>query len=449
MSGQRRSYSAIFKLTVCDYAERESNRDASRMFGIDEKNVRNWRKMKHVLQNMNSRQMARRKGQCKWPDLERQLKDWVTQQRLRKERVTTVHIKLKAKLLAGEQGIVDFTGSSGWLQKFLKRSGLSMRVRTTAVQPLPNDWEEKVAGFLAYVEMKKAKVKRENFINMDEVPCCFDLPVSGTVDLRSSDDVAIETNEAEKCRFTVLCAVSAAGEKLKPMVIFKQKTPLKVDFPSGLVARANQKGWVNGKIMEEWMNEIWKKKKSWFFNKPKPDECLLVYDACRAHLTDDVKMAALKYTQLAVIPGGLTKKLQPLDLTVRKSFKDILREFWDARMSNEKNIGLAGGGEHKLAYYETVCKLVMKAWNEIPDIVIKNGFKKGMLETYTEDELPGDEVETDDSHSRSQSSMRCESKDSDAISDTATTEPPVISEDEDEEYNSEFDGWESSCSDEM
>ena len=32
---------------------------------------------------------------------------------------------------------------------------------------------------------------------------------------------------------------------------------------------------------------------------------------------------------MAVIPGGLTKKLQPLDIAVNKPFKDQLRAKWE------------------------------------------------------------------------------------------------------------------------
>ena len=32
---------------------------------------------------------------------------------------------------------------------------------------------------------------------------------------------------------------------------------------------------------------------------------------------------------MAVIPGGLTKKLQPLDIAVNKTFKDQLRAKWE------------------------------------------------------------------------------------------------------------------------
>ena len=56
------------------------------------------------------------------------------------------------------------------------------------------------------------------------------------------------------------------------------------------------------------------------------EQSLLVWDSFRAHLTDDVK-AALKQRKIdvAVIPGGLTPVLQPLDKCLNKPFKDSIQ----------------------------------------------------------------------------------------------------------------------------
>jgi hypothetical protein len=64
-----------------------------------------------------------------------------------------------------------------------------------------------------------------------------------------------------------------------------------------------------------------------FFN-PKS---LLMLDSCRAHITPEIKTTINKYSKMAIILGGLTKKLQPLDIAVNKPFKDQLqakRENW-------------------------------------------------------------------------------------------------------------------------
>jgi hypothetical protein len=43
-------------------------------------------------------------------------------------------------------------------------------------------------------------------------------------------------------------------------------------------------------------------------------------------------MVSEHYSKLAIIPGRLTKKIQPLDLSVNKSFKSKLRSTWERWM---------------------------------------------------------------------------------------------------------------------
>jgi hypothetical protein len=62
-----------------------------------------------------------------------------------------------------------------------------------------------------------------------------------------------------------------------------------------------------------------------FFNL----KSLLMLDSCRAHVTPEIKTIVNKYSKMGVIPGSLTKKLQPLDITVNKPFKDQLRAKWE------------------------------------------------------------------------------------------------------------------------
>jgi hypothetical protein len=52
-------------------------------------------------------------------------------------------------------------------------------------------------------------------------------------------------------------------------------------------------------------------------------------DSCRVHITPEIKIIVNRYSKMAVILGGLTKKLQPLDITVNNPFKDQLRAKWE------------------------------------------------------------------------------------------------------------------------
>jgi len=55
-------------------------------------------------------------------------------------------------------------------------------------------------------------------------------------------------------------------------------------------------------------------------------QSLLVLDSFSAHLVNSVKRRfGEKNTNLAVIPGGLTSRLQLLDVSVNKSFKTKVR----------------------------------------------------------------------------------------------------------------------------
>ena len=49
VSARKRSYDMAFKLKVVACAEGESNRGAARRFGVDEKRVREWQKLKTEL----------------------------------------------------------------------------------------------------------------------------------------------------------------------------------------------------------------------------------------------------------------------------------------------------------------------------------------------------------------------------------------------------------------
>lgn len=55
----------------------------------------------------------------------------------------------------------------------------------------------------------------------------------------------------------------------------------------------------------------------------------------KAHLLDSLKNACRKSSAtIAVIPGSLTEKLQPLDIAVSKSFKSEMRKNWKNWMAN-------------------------------------------------------------------------------------------------------------------
>ena len=122
----------------------------------------------------------------------------------------------------------------------------------------------------------------------------------------------------EKSNFTVVLGCMADGTKLPPVIIFKLKNVPREEFPEGVIIRANAKGWMNEDEMGWWIENVWTQRA----RRTSNPKSLLVLDAFSAHRTDTVKRRIdRKNTDIAIIPGGLTSRLQSLDVSMNKSFK--------------------------------------------------------------------------------------------------------------------------------
>ncbi|KAL3867384.1 hypothetical protein ACJMK2_044592 [Sinanodonta woodiana] len=116
---KRKSYTADFKLDVIKFANGRSNKAAGREFGCSENNVRDWRLDEEEIKKMNPRKRARRGKNARWPNLEENLANWVLSHRDSNRAVSTIAIKLKARIIATEMKITDFGGCANWLFKFM------------------------------------------------------------------------------------------------------------------------------------------------------------------------------------------------------------------------------------------------------------------------------------------------------------------------------------------
>ena len=65
-------------------------------------------------------------------------------------------------------------------------------------------------------------------------------------------------------------------------------------------------------------------------------------------------------SQIAVIPGGLTCQLQPLDVSVNKSFKQKVRERWN-KWIGDPHHDLTTSGRMKRPSISEVCEWVKKS----------------------------------------------------------------------------------------
>ena len=117
---------------------------------------------------------------------------------------------------------------------------------------------------------------------------------------------------------TILMCGSAAGHYIPPLIIFprvRMNDKLKTGAPPGTIFETSPKGWINKDIFFRWLD---------FFIKsiPKARPVLLIYDGHSSHISIEVIEKARKNDiHLLCLPSHGTHILQPLDISVMRSFK--------------------------------------------------------------------------------------------------------------------------------
>lgn len=370
----RASYTARFKLHVVMYAVDHGNRAAGKHFKVDESCVRRWRSQREKLKLTPKDKRANRYRLPAYPELEKDLTDWLSEKRKSGVAVSINVIRLKALSIAQNTNIKDFKASVRWCNAFLERHGFSIRRRTTVAQKLPQDYEDKLISFQRFIIAKRKQHNYElRYIgNADQTPMTFDIVSNSTVDKKGSKTVSILTTGHEKDRFTVMLACLGDGTKLPPYVVFKRKTlPKKITFPNGVIVRCQEKGWMDEAMIKDWLKTVWSK-----VGGLRKTKSLLVWDSFRAHLSQATKRIVTSLnTETAVIPGGMTGMLQPLDVCINKPFKDRMRKKWHDWMLEGEHT-LTPTGRTRKADLNIICKWIIESWNDIPSELVSKSFRK-------------------------------------------------------------------------
>ena len=135
---------------------------------------------------------------------------------------------------------------------------------------------------------------------------------------------------------------------------------------------------------------------SYLFATESSQRSLLVWDSFQAHLTESVKAdLQRRKIDVAVIPGGLTPVLQPLDKCLNKPFKDNMRrKYLNWMMTGPFEYTPAG--KKKAPSKNLVLCWVKQSWEEIPEEMcgISNALDGTEDNAIYDDEMP--EVADDD-----------------------------------------------------
>jgi DDE superfamily endonuclease len=235
----------------------------------------------------------------------------------------------------------DIVASNKWVQGFMKRRGLRMRLRTTdkevsteRIQTIAREYRNKHAALFA-------THSHALLFNMDETPIYLDAPGNRTVDRVGAKTVEIGTTKHEKDRVTMVICVSAAGAKVDALIIhrcyekvnkkksnkkkkktnnlFQKHIPLN-DGQITLWISYSPKAYMNHVIMAKWIKHIYTAHIT--SAGQDPHNSILFMDNMGSHDTEEIEaLFTDQKLRTMLFPPNTTPLLQPLDHTINASLK--------------------------------------------------------------------------------------------------------------------------------
>ncbi|GBN08461.1 Tigger transposable element-derived protein 6 [Araneus ventricosus] len=157
----------------------------------------------------------------KYVNINEAVLEWFKTVRAKKILVSGSMIQHKAKELADALGIENFSARNGWLDRFRIRNNITFRSLSDEAAYLDpgscEDWQKRLQLLLAGYD-------DEDIFNMDETALFFRaLPNKSMIQKYEE----ARGGKIPKERLIICFCVSAAGEKEKPLVIWRCQTNLK------------------------------------------------------------------------------------------------------------------------------------------------------------------------------------------------------------------------------
>jgi 4-hydroxybenzoate polyprenyltransferase len=165
---------------------------------------------------------------------------------------------------------------------------------------------------------------------MDEAGIMEGFGINGLVVGRAGSKKAMAKSPDSRIWTTIIECISATGQSLQPLVVFKGKIIQKQWFPedldqyTGWQFAASQNGWTSDDIALEWLKKIFilQMKAS-----PTSTWKLLIMDSHGSHTTDDFTWECFRSKiYLLFLPPHCSHVLQPLDLSIFSPLKTAYRQ---------------------------------------------------------------------------------------------------------------------------
>jgi transposase-like protein len=305
--------------------------------------------------------------------------------RANNQTVSMDKVLIEAKKL--DPGVVDRVGPSAFthrMYRMMKKWHLAFRRGTTNAK-VPQNTRHSTELIKEFVEYFKFKVKLLNIedddiFNVDQTNMAFSLEAKDTWATKGCKSVPVAAAETS-ARATIMLGTNATGTvKLPPFIVFKgsskrtgrvlRELQVGEGYPEGCHYTCQEKAWFNEEIMLQWIDTVW---------RPHVESrgsrlTYLLMDEFAVHLTASVEQAFVSLnTEVEIIPGGYTSKLQAMDVGINKPFKNHCRKQFQIWLEqNQTNDGTTVKPHRKdaakwakYAWDQITPRTIRKTWNHI------------------------------------------------------------------------------------
>ena len=230
---------------------------------------------------------------------------------------------IRAEALSRLAG-TNFQASNGWLTRFLRRKRLDVRRVTSSGRDLPDNARESLEVFLRecmlFMEMG---FDLDSLLNADETSIYIDPPTRRTYDVIGQRRVEAVTSGQQKTRVLVCLTSTAAGTKLKPLILIPRKCPLKNWIPPNNVEilYGTSGNFNESVIVEHFVPKILVSYK----NEKHYNHMNLLFDQAPSHTSHRSKVAFNGASvNVTWVPKRMTYIAQPADQSWMAPFKIAL-----------------------------------------------------------------------------------------------------------------------------
>jgi hypothetical protein len=162
--------------------------------------------------------------------------------------------------------------------------------------------------------MEKQEYLAHQIFNLDESGLTTVQKPGKIIAKRGLKQVGKAVSAEKGMTTTIVCAMSAGGIYVPPMLLFRRKNMnerLMKGCPPGSIGYPSPKGWMTNELFVKYLKHFIS------FVKPQPTEkVLLILDGHQSHKTVDViDLARANNITMITLPPHTSHRLQPLDLT--------------------------------------------------------------------------------------------------------------------------------------